>query len=66
MDLPRHIPEAACSVVPINCVLGVKLDRLREIAQSVFMMLQTIPNETPSIIGWRIVLFHLDHLVEVL
>ena len=60
------VTVAAGTVVPVNCILLVKLDCCCEVIDGVFEFQEPVPDESSAVVRRRIFRVKLDDLVEVL
>jgi len=53
------------AVVPIDRILFVQLNSCREVLNGFVVFEEAVPDETSTVIGWRILRIELNHSVEV-
>ena len=63
--LLASVTMAACSIMPIDSILLIKLDGWSEVSYSLVIVEETIPDEAPAVISWSILWIKLDYFVEI-
>ena len=56
--LLASVSVATCTIMPIDCIFLIEVDRLCEVSDSLVEFEESIPDETSSIIGRCVVLIH--------
>ena len=56
---------AAGPVVPVNCVLFVKVHCCSEVEDGFVKLEEPVPYESPSVVGWGVALINGNDLVEI-
>ena len=56
---------AACPIMPIDCILLIKLNSWCEVGYSLVIIEETIPDEAPAVISWSILWIKFDYFVEI-
>ena len=61
-----HVSEAAAAVVEVNGILWINLNGASEVLDSIFKILESVPNKTSAVIRGRVTRVYLYDRVEVL
>lgn len=64
-NLHSGVAVATGAIVPVDSVLLVKTDSLREVLNSLLVFEKSVPYQPAPVVAWRIVSIRLKHLVEV-
>ena len=65
INLLSRIAMTTGSIMPVDCILLVKIDSRREICNGLIVLKEAIPYKPATVISWCVLGIKLDYTIEV-